>query len=147
NAASLSSALTRAGFAAAQLLPPQLDAAFDIEQSTAMAEGRDPYQDDRARRRAARREGKALDRAALADPVHAESITLIAFKRCAAVLVAAPHRSAGRRPRDKRAGRCCERSRRVDRAPCGDGRWTRAETLRDREAARCAHEASAAAHR
>jgi len=81
NAASLSSALTRAGFAAAQLLPPQLDAAFYIEQSTAMAEGRDPYQNDRARRRAARREGKALDRAALADPVHAESITLIAFKR------------------------------------------------------------------
>ena len=81
NAASLSSALTRAGFAAAQLLPPQLDAAFYIEQSTAMAEGRDPYQNDRARRRAARREGKALDRAALADPAHAESITLIAFKR------------------------------------------------------------------
>lgn len=81
NAKSLGAALQAAGFTDVRLLPPQLDAAFYIEQSEAMAAARDPYRGDRAARRAARREGKIWDRAALADPAHAESITMVAFKR------------------------------------------------------------------
>ncbi|RQP25722.1 class I SAM-dependent methyltransferase [Piscinibacter terrae] len=78
NAASLMTALRHAGFVDMRLMPPQLDAAFYIEQSTAMAAGLDPYQGDRGRRRAARREGKAWDRDALKHPEHAESITVVA---------------------------------------------------------------------
>jgi hypothetical protein len=81
NAASLGAALHKAGFADVQRMPPQLDSAFYIEQSQAMAEGADPYAPDRTRRRAARREGKAWDRMALVDPERAESITLVAWKR------------------------------------------------------------------
>ncbi|HUG21935.1 class I SAM-dependent methyltransferase [Piscinibacter sp.] len=81
NVASLGAALRRAGFDDVQRMAPQLDAAFYIEQSQEMAQGKDPYAGDRARRRAARSEGKAWDRAALVDPDHAESVTLVAFKR------------------------------------------------------------------
>jgi 2-polyprenyl-3-methyl-5-hydroxy-6-metoxy-1,4-benzoquinol methylase len=77
---SLRQALERSGFAAMALMPPQLDAAFYIGQSEAIRAGRDPYRPDRAERRAARREGGAWDRAALADPARAESITMIAFR-------------------------------------------------------------------
>jgi SAM-dependent methyltransferase len=77
---SLRLALERSGFERIAVMPPQLDAAFYIGQSLAIGAGRDPYRLGPAERRAARREGGAWDRAALADPGRAESITMVAFR-------------------------------------------------------------------
>lgn len=77
---SLHLALERAGFERAELLPPQLDAAFYIGQSESIRAGREPYAADKALRRAARREGRAWDRAALDDPAQAESLTMVAWR-------------------------------------------------------------------
>lgn len=77
---SLRLALERAGFERAALLPPQLDAAFYIAQSESIRAGREPYAADKAVRRAARREGRAWDRAALDDPAQAESLTMVAYR-------------------------------------------------------------------
>lgn len=77
---SLSLALQRAGFERIALLPPQLDAAFYIAQSESIRAGREPYKIDKAGRRAARREGRAWDIAALDDPAHAESLTMVAYR-------------------------------------------------------------------
>jgi SAM-dependent methyltransferase len=79
-AASLRVALERSGYERLAVLPPQLDAAFYIGQSEATRRGQDPYRLRRTERRAARREGRAWDRAALADPGRAESITMVAFR-------------------------------------------------------------------
>lgn len=79
NAASLRFALERAGFVDAALMPPQLDAQFFIGQSRAIQDRQDPYALGRRERRAARIEGKAWDRAALADPLRAESLTMVAY--------------------------------------------------------------------
>lgn len=80
NPAALRHALECAGFERVALLPPQLDAQFFIGQSRAIADGRDPYRLGRDERRAARREGKAWDRAALDDPQRAESITMVGYR-------------------------------------------------------------------
>ncbi len=77
---SLRLALERAGFERIALLPPQLDAAFYIGQSERVRAGHDPYANDRAARRAARREGRDWDRAALDDPTRAESLTMVAYR-------------------------------------------------------------------
>ena len=79
NAVSLRRALERAGFVAIELLLPQLDAQFFIGQSRAIQARQDPYALGRSERRAARREGKAWDRAALADPLRAESLTMVGY--------------------------------------------------------------------
>ena len=80
DAASLRVALERSGYERMAVLPPQLDASFYIGQSEAIRAGRDPYRLGRGERRAARREGRAWDRAALAAPACAESITMVAFR-------------------------------------------------------------------
>jgi len=77
---SLRLALEGAGFERIELLPPQLDAAFYIAQSESIRAGREPYAVDKTGRRAARREGRAWDRAALDDPAHAESLTMVAYR-------------------------------------------------------------------
>ena len=77
---SLRLALQRAGFERIALLPPQLDAAFYIAQSESIRAGREPYASDKAGRRAARREGRDWDRAALDDPSRAESLTMVAYR-------------------------------------------------------------------
>lgn len=77
---SLRLALERAGFERVQLLPPQLDSAFYIAQSESIRAGREPYAADKAVRRAARREGRSWDRAALDDPAQAESLTMVAYR-------------------------------------------------------------------
>jgi 2-polyprenyl-3-methyl-5-hydroxy-6-metoxy-1,4-benzoquinol methylase len=77
---SLRLALERSGFTAVELMPPQVHAAYSIGQSEAIRAGHDPYRLERASRRAARREGRAWDRAALADPGRAESITMVASR-------------------------------------------------------------------
>lgn len=77
---SLRQALQRAGYERIELLPPQLDAAFYIAQSESIRAGREPYAIDKAGRRAARREGRAWDRAALDDPARAESLTMVAYR-------------------------------------------------------------------
>lgn len=77
---SLRFALERAGFERIELLPPQLDAQFYLSQSIAIRAGRDPYKPTRDQRRAARREGRAWDRAALAAPERAESITMVGYR-------------------------------------------------------------------
>lgn len=79
-ARSLRLALERGGFARVEWLPPQLDAAFYIGQSESIRGGREPYRIDRDGRRAARREGRAWDRAALQDPRQAESLTMVAYR-------------------------------------------------------------------
>ena len=77
---SLRLGLERAGFERAELMAPQLDAQFYIGQSEAIRAGREPYGLGRAERRAARRAARAWDRAALSDPQHAESITMLAYR-------------------------------------------------------------------
>lgn len=81
DADSLRLALERAGFERVELLPPQLDAAFYIEQSESLRAGRDPYAAPRSERRRARRLGCAWDRDALAGPRRAESLTMVAFNQ------------------------------------------------------------------
>ncbi len=76
---SLRLALERAGYERIELQAPQLDAEFFIAQSEAIRDGRDPYRIDRAGQRAARRVGRAWDRAALARPERAESLTMVAW--------------------------------------------------------------------
>lgn len=74
----LQQALGDAGFERAALLPPQRDAAFFIQQSEAIRDGRDPYaagKPSRAQKRLARR----WDAAALADWGSAEAITVEAW--------------------------------------------------------------------
>ena len=78
NAASLRLALESSGFVDTALMPPQLDAQFFIGQSRAIQARQDPYALGRGERRAARREGTAWDRSALADPLRAESLTMVA---------------------------------------------------------------------
>jgi 2-polyprenyl-3-methyl-5-hydroxy-6-metoxy-1,4-benzoquinol methylase len=80
NSGALRLALESAGFERIALLPPQLDAQFFIGQSLAIQQGRDPYRLERSERRAARREGRLWDEAALADPTRAESVTMVGFR-------------------------------------------------------------------
>jgi 2-polyprenyl-3-methyl-5-hydroxy-6-metoxy-1,4-benzoquinol methylase len=77
---SLRMALNRSGFERVSLLPPQVDSEFFIGQSEAIRAGRDPYRQSRPQRRAARREGRTWDRAALSRPERAESITMVGFR-------------------------------------------------------------------
>jgi SAM-dependent methyltransferase len=76
----LRAALQRAGYDRPQLQAPQLDAQFYIGQSRAIRAGVDPYAIGRDARRRARREGQRWDRAALADPNRAESVTMVAYR-------------------------------------------------------------------
>ena len=80
DAVSLRLALARSGYERMAVLPPQQDASFYIGQSEAIRAGRDPYRLGSDERRAARRAGRAWDRAALAEPARAESITMLAFR-------------------------------------------------------------------
>jgi 2-polyprenyl-3-methyl-5-hydroxy-6-metoxy-1,4-benzoquinol methylase len=84
NERSLRLACERAGFGGVALLPPQLDAQFFIGQSEAMQRGEDPYAIGATQRRAARRLGRQWDRDAMANPLLAESLTMVAFKPAAA---------------------------------------------------------------
>lgn len=77
---SLRIALESAGFERSALLAPQMDAEFYIGQSEALREGRDPYRQSRRQRQAARRRGCAWDKAALACPEVAESLTMVAYR-------------------------------------------------------------------
>ena len=77
---SLRLALQDAGFERIELLPPQLDAEFYIAQSEAIRARRDPYAPNLQARRAARWEGREWDRAAMARPERAESITMVGYR-------------------------------------------------------------------
>lgn len=80
NPGSLRLALERAGFERIALMPPPADSAFYIAQSEGIRADHNPYLPERPLRRAARWEGREWDRAAMARPERAESVTMVGFR-------------------------------------------------------------------